>query len=113
MPSIMEAALVLTQNVSPPAVPGVDFAIVDQGDGMGQQIVFWDADRLGPQPTAKQLAAVTDAQVTAYRQQQAQTLAQALLSDAGATGTALRAIYLAAGLTAQQVSAHLQAASGG
>jgi hypothetical protein len=108
MPSIMEAALVLTQNFSPPAVPGVDFAIVDQGDGKGQQIVFWDP-RLGSVPTAEQLAAVTDQQVQAYRQRQAQTL----LSDAGATGTALRAIYLAAGLTAQQVSAHLPAASGG
>jgi hypothetical protein len=112
MPSIMEAALVLTQNFSPPAVPGVDFAIVDQGDGKGQQIVFWDP-RLGSVPTAEQLAAVTDQQVQAYRQRQAQTLAQTLLSDAGATGTALRAIYLAAGLTAQQVSAHLPAASGG
>ena len=82
-------------------------------DGTGPAITYWDAAALGPQPTTQQLAKVTDAQVTAHRQQQAQAAAQALLNDTGATGTALRAIYLAVGLTAAQVSAQLPAASQG
>jgi hypothetical protein len=111
MVDIFDAILVLTQGVSPPPVPRVDFAVADAGQG--PQLTFWDADRLGPPPTAKQLAAVTAQQVTAYYQAQAQAAAQALLNDPGATGTALRAIYLAAGLTAAQVSAQLPAASQG
>ncbi len=83
----------------------------DAADGNGPRVVRWDAAALGPQPTAAQFAAVTQAQADAARQQQVQAAAQALLSDAGSVGTALRAVYLAAGLTAAQVSAQLAAAA--
>lgn len=108
MVSLTDAVLVL----QPAATFGPDGTcrVADKGDGNGPQIVSWDPS-LGPQPDAKQLAAVTPAQVTAYSQQQAQAAAAALLADPGATGTALRAIYLAAGLTPAQVQAQLAAAS--
>jgi hypothetical protein len=107
MVSVAQAVAVLF----PAAAPGVDYEVQD--DGQGAHIVRWIAARLGPRPTPQQLAAVTAAQVTAHLQQQAQAAAQALLADPGATGTALRAIYLAAGLTAAQVSAQLPAAGQG
>ncbi len=110
MVSLADAVLVLTQGANPPAVPGVDFDVLDLLDGNGLQLARWNA-RLGPQPGADQLAAVTQAQVDAVHQQQAQAVAQALLADPGGAGTALRAIFLAAGLTAAQVSAQLSAAS--
>lgn len=93
--------------------PGLAAELTDSGDGNGPAISVWNAVTLGPEPTPVQLAAVTPAQVTAYYQQQAQAAAQVLLVDLGGTGTALRAIYLAAGLTAAQVQAQLPAASKG
>jgi hypothetical protein len=91
--------------------PGGTVTLADRGDGNGPVIVAWDDAALGPQPTPEQLAAVTPAQVAAYYEQRAQAAALALLADPGATGTALRAVYLAAGLTAAQVQAQLPAAS--
>jgi hypothetical protein len=102
MVNVPDAILVLF----PSSVPAIDWVVVNG------EITYWDP-ALGQPPTAKQLAAVTDAQVTAYRQQQARAAAQAILNDPGPLGTALRAVYLAAGLTAAQVSAQLPAASQG
>ncbi len=107
--SLPDAILVLTRGASPPAGFFADYEVGDDGQG-GASITYWNP-RLGPQPTADQLAAVTAADVTAARQQAAQVAAQALLDDPGAAGTALRAVYLAAGLTAAQVSAQLGTAS--
>jgi hypothetical protein len=83
--------------------------LADAGDGNGPQIVQWDAT-LDAQPTAQQLAAVTAGQIAAAQQQQREAAAQSLLGDQSPTGVALRAVYLAAGLTAQQVAAQLAAA---
>jgi hypothetical protein len=109
MVNLADAILVLVPAAT--FGPGGTVALADRGDGTGPAVVAWDA-ALGPQPTPDQLAKVTPAQVTAYYQQQAQAAALALLTDPGATGTALRAVYLAAGLTAAQVQAQLPAASG-
>jgi hypothetical protein len=62
--ALTDAVLVLMQSVSPPPVPLVDFTTHDNGSG--PQIVQWNTTRLGPQPTAQQLAAVTAAQVADY-----------------------------------------------
>ena len=106
MVSLADAILVLF----PAARPLVDFDVIDRGDGQGAQVAFWSA-ALGPPPTAAQLAAVTAQQVQAARQQRSQAAALALLGDPGGTGTALRAVYLAAGLTAQQVQGQLATAA--
>ena len=49
----------------PAAVPLVDYVVAD--DGSGQRVGRWDAARLGPEPTAGQLSAVTDEQVAEAR----------------------------------------------
>jgi hypothetical protein len=108
MVSLADAVLVLTASVSPPAVPLVDYVVADQGSG--PQIAFW-SKRLGPQPTADQLAAVTADQATAARRQQTAQAAGALLVDPGPVGTALRAVIAAAGLTLAQVQAQLPSAA--
>lgn len=45
----------------PTAIPGIDFELRDDSDGQGPQIVRWDAEKLGKQPTAKALKAASDA----------------------------------------------------
>lgn len=53
-------------SLYPTAVPGVDFELRDDSDGQGPQIVRWDADKLGKQPTAKEIQAASDAYDSAH-----------------------------------------------
>lgn len=42
----------------------VDYLLVDNSDGKGPQIQYWDTVKLGPFPTEDQLAAVTSEMLT-------------------------------------------------
>ncbi|HEX5272507.1 MAG TPA: hypothetical protein VFW33_18545 [Gemmataceae bacterium] len=101
----------------PTATFGPQGACLIRDTGDGPRVVAWSVVDAGgnpvPQPTPDQLAAVSPAQAQQARRQQVRALAQALLADPGPAGTALRAVYLAAGLTAEQVQAQLGPAAGG
>ena len=93
MVNAVDAALVLTQAVVPPPVQGIDFEIADQTGGADPAIVMWNTVRLGPQPSAGDLAAVTQAQVDTYYDALRVAAGTALINtDHGGTGKVLRAV---------------------
>jgi hypothetical protein len=49
----------------PTAIRDVDFVVADRSDGQGPQLIHWNASKLGPRPTAEQLAAAASAVIAA------------------------------------------------
>lgn len=55
----------LAESASPQAQALADYLLQDRGDGQGPRLIVWNAAKLGPQPTAQQLA---DAEASAAYQ---------------------------------------------
>lgn len=104
MVNLSDAVFVLTQSVTPPAQPLIDYVIADKGDG--PHIIFWGS-RLGPQPTADQLAAVTDVEVTAYYVAQAVKGAGALAQEVQALTVAIKTGDIIVGQRVNELYAYL------
>jgi hypothetical protein len=91
----------LTPSVT--ALPITDFKIDSDGN-----ILFWNTAKLGTQPSAATLQAITDQQVSAYYAAQAVNAAQSQLGDTSTTnGRILQAIMGAANLTPAHVQARV------
>lgn len=74
----------------PDGQPNVDWYLIDDGDGLGPKIAFWN--RLEPQPTEEQIDAAIAASIAAEQQatEEAATLKQAIVTLAqSAVGVAL------------------------
>lgn len=115
MANITDVIGAYCQGLPTPVLPTPlkDYAVADAGAvGVGK-IIFWNVATLGPQPSAAQLAAITPAQVLAYRKAVQAAAATALLADPSGPITLLRALMLAAGLTTAQLKAQIQNATEG
>jgi hypothetical protein len=81
------------QYLHPSAIQLVDYQIID--NGTGPTIELWNTAKLGPQPTAEQLAAVTQAQVDAARLTRQRNAAKdALASNEQQSNALIRAVVL-------------------
>lgn len=92
MVALTDAILVLVPAAT--FGPGGTAQVVDRGDGNGPQITSWNTAALGAQPTAAQLAAVTQAQVDAYYTSLKRQVADGLLSAPDAPYKVDRAVLL-------------------
>jgi hypothetical protein len=95
--NLADAVLAWCWGLNPPvsAVPLIDFAVTDLGNGQGPQITAWNTTTLGKQPTSAQLAAVTSQQVSAYYAAQATLGAESYLTQVQAVPVAIRAGLIA------------------
>ena len=78
------------EHLFPDAIPLVDYTVSDVGSG--SLITQWNTDKLGPQPTGQELAAVTQEQINAVRLTKLRTAAKQFHDDQQAQNLALRAV---------------------
>jgi hypothetical protein len=111
MVALSDSVLVWCASLSPPVVPNFPADVNLQVSEGVPTIVFWREEKLGKQPDAKALAAVTDQQVKDHYARKAQAEALAILGGSDGTAALHRAVVAATGLTTAQVQAQLPAAS--
>ncbi len=90
--TLLDSVLVYCSGLPGSPVPRLPGDVDMQDSGAGPQIVVWNTARLGPQPTAQTLAAITQSQVDTYYTTLGRTAALTLSTDPAGPSKLQRAV---------------------